>query len=150
DQQTKMEDGIPANYNLSGDSSDYDTQLSTKYSAAFEQNLNKLANEMGLSANEKAQLQHLFYNPEANVPDRAKLLSLIKNLSAQAREDVIKDFSLLKFHTLKPGTKEYNQILKNHFEGGFEEKVYNFSPPLSKEQREALLSTNGMYPGNLP
>lgn len=150
--ETAQENGLPENWQQPVDSSPYNAKINVYNDEAFTQHLNTDPETKNLSPEDKAQLETLHQFPDADVPDKAKLMKFLPQLNKEAAADTQKKFNLpAKF---EPGTcfEDYVADVLGDYKSDFEENVKNFesSPPLTPFQKQQLLATGGLPGKNLP
>ena len=88
-QTTQAEDGLPENWQPPLNSKGFDALVKKSFDNSFE---NQLAQQQNLTPSDKAQLKTLHFIPNAQVPDRQKLLPLLKQINAEAKQEVKEEF----------------------------------------------------------
>ncbi len=143
-QEVQQGNGFPENWEIPADSKAFNSKLSSLYDNSFGE---KLADQQGLSKEEKAALKLLHHDPEAQVSNKENLLPTLKQLNNAAQQEVSNKYNL-------PGNFKMNaspahlKMINQEYQKLFENKVNNQTPPLTPDQKAALLG--GTPPGNLP
>lgn len=145
-EMTQEQNGLPTNSNIpQPGSKNYDQKLTQ---AVFEKFSKLVQDDQKLTDPQKAQLTTLFFDKEANVPDKTKLLPLEKQLEQKAMTQL----NLPQGAKLPNLKDDFHKAVQKQFEGKFAENAAQTAKELNlpKELKELLLGTNGMNPNNLP
>ncbi len=142
--ETQNQEGFPDGWKTPVDTKKFDKTISLKYDDHFSKNLDEMALKKGLSKQEKAQLETLHYNPKADVPDRAKLLNLLKELTSQSKQNTREEFNLPANFKFLPSSKQHEKMLNQQFDKGFKEQIDKVQPPLSPDQKASLLANSSL------
>ncbi len=142
--------GAPDGWDLPKDSSEFDAKIKAHHNASFDGHLSKLAQQKGLSTQDKAALRTLQRDPDANVQHREKLFAIYKQLNEQSWQEMQDQFSLPANFKQPSSSKQYNDMIQKQFASSFKENLNNQDPPLSSSQKTALLNAQNNNGQNLP
>lgn len=145
--QTAQEEGLPDGWKPPADTLPYNTKISNAYDQAFKQ---LVMQDPTLTSDEKAELLTLHYSPDTKLPDAEELQSKLSDFNDEAASQVKEQFSLPDDFDPKPNTVEHDADLQGTFMEQFSENMDKVQPPLTQEQKDQLLATNGFNTQNLP
>ncbi len=88
--------------------------------------------------------------PVAKVPDRNKLMHLLKELNSEAFAKLNQQFRLPAHFKLPSSDASMKKMLASEFQESFADNVKTFNPPLTDAQKQLLLASKGLSKSNLP
>lgn len=175
-EETLKDAGLPADTELPRDTEGFDQKVNT----TFTENALDILNDWGknidkvqerselfktltgraipgqttsqlLTPEELAELKTLLFAPDANVPNREKLLPFLAQLKDQATAQTAKELNLPGNVPVKnPQTPEFSFMMNSAFYVQFKENVISSGNKFTPEQLTQIMATKGLDLSSLP
>lgn len=145
--QAQFQMGLPSGWQVPKQEDSGITSLTANFDQRFSAAVQKMVDEGKITESQSRQLETLHYNPDADVPDAAKLKGMVKDIETPILKELQKLWGFPPDYRPAPGASSHDATINALYMSSFDKLLNNASPPLSEEQKALIRAAQG---GNGP
>ncbi|MBA3237902.1 MAG: hypothetical protein H0T62_06070 [Parachlamydiaceae bacterium] len=136
--------GVPKEWLTDPDTAGYEAKLGSEFSAKVIGSLEKQLLDGKITKAQFNEMRTLLFIPDSETPNKATLLPMLKEFTAQVTQGMQKDYGFPTNYSPKPNAAGYNAILNGTFNTEFNRQIENsnLTPEQQAILKAALLSSS--------